>query len=421
VARPHPAWGILALAFAAVALPAALRGLLAVMTLPIEAETGWDRWVASAAAGTSMLLFGALGPFVAAAVVRWGGRRVMLAGLAMVVASLVWTPFAREPWAFVAAWGVLGGLGSGVLGIVFGNAVVGSWFVRRRGLATGILGAGIAASQLLVLPPAAWLVEAVGWRAGVVLGIALAGVTWAAAWRWMRDSPEDAGTTAYGSTAAPDRPGHARATPPRSPWPALRRGMRSPAFWLLAFPFFVCGLTTGGLIAVHLVPASIEHGIAPEVSVLILAVVGVLDFAGSIASGWLSDRWNAAALLAGYYGIRAVSLAALPLALAAGLPGLVPFALVYGLGWVATVAPTARIANQAFGVDGPVVFGWVYTAHQVGAFVAAVGAGVVHDVVGSYAPVFAAAAAMAAGAAATSLMLVPGARGGWTRAGATEA
>ncbi|MES2153680.1 MAG: MFS transporter [bacterium] len=400
--RPiHPAWLILAVAFLAVILPAAIRGLLSILAVPLESEFGWGRWVVSAAAGTSMLLFGILGPFVAAAVDRYGGRRVMVAGLVLLVASTAVAPWVRDPWGFILLWGVMGGLGSGLLGIVFGASVVDRWFAKRRGLAMGILSAAIATAQLVVLPPAALLVHAYGWRAGAIVAALLASVVLTAALLWMRNRPGDVGLGRYGESAEATQSQPAR----MGALPVLREVIGRPAFWMLAFPFFVCGLTTGGLIAVHLVPASLEHGMPEMASVMLLSTIGIFDFVGSLSSGWLSDRWNNAHLLGAYYGIRGLSLLALPAALNAGAPAMVIFTLVYGLGWVATVPPTARLCTALFGARGPVVFGWVYAVHQVGAAVAALGAGVVRDATGSYSPAFMAAAIMALGAAAMSLSI----------------
>jgi MFS family permease len=418
VARSHPAWRILALAFVAVVMPAAARGVLSILAVPLESELGWGRWVVSTAAGLSTLLFGLLGPFLAAAVGRFGARRVMLAGLATMAASMALAPVATHPVAFIAVWGGLAGFGSGVLGIVFGAAVVDRWFAARRGLAMGILSAAIATAQLVVLPPAAWLVGLAGWRGGVAVLAAWAAASLLAALRWMRDRPEQLGATPYGAPEAPSgsppAPTHPQPShlPPAGAWSAaaesvrvLGRSARRPVFWLLAIPFFVCGLTTGGLIAVHLVPASLEHGMPEMQSALLLSTIGVFDFAGSLLSGWLSDRWHNGRLLAFHYGIRALSLAALPAALDAGTTALVAFALVYGLGWVATVPPTVRLARTFFGADGPAVFGWTYAIHQVGAAVAAAGAGYLRDLSGSYSWAFYAAAVMAAGAVALSLAI----------------
>jgi predicted MFS family arabinose efflux permease len=158
-----------------------------------------------------------------------------------------------------------------------------------------------------------------------------------------------------------------------------------PSFWALAAAFAICGATTNGLIGIHFVPSAHDHGMPETVAAGLLAVVGVFDIAGTIGSGWLTDRVDPRLLLVGYYAFRGVGLALLPFLLSDALhPSIVVFVVVYGLDWVATVPPTVALCHRIFGVDGTVVFGWVFASHQFGAAVAALGAGVIRDQTGSY-------------------------------------
>jgi predicted MFS family arabinose efflux permease len=177
------------------------------------------------------------------------------------------------------------------------------------------------------------------------------------------------------------------------PLVALARATRSRDFWLLAGTFFICGASTNGLIGTHLIPAAHDHGIPEVAAAGLLAMMGVFDFAGTTASGWLTDRWSSRHLLFWYYALRGLSLLFLPTALAAGSgatgPALTMFAMFYGLDWIATVPPTVRLANEAFGIEsGPMMFGWVVAAHQVGAAASAYAAGLTRTVSGDYRPAF---------------------------------
>jgi predicted MFS family arabinose efflux permease len=155
----------------------------------------------------------------------------------------------------------------------------------------------------------------------------------------------------------------------------LRRCSRSRDFWLLFASFFVCGLSTNGLIGTHLVAACIDHGIAATSAAGLLAMMGIFDIAGTTGSGWLSDRYDNRWRLFMYYGLRGLSLIYLPFS-GYSLYGLSLFAVFYGLDWLATVPPTLRLTTDAFGAaDAPIVFGWILTGHQIGAAVAALGAG----------------------------------------------
>lgn len=184
---------------------------------------------------------------------------------------------------------------------------------------------------------------------------------------------------------AADPPAGPPVGPGRAAIKALRDASRTRAFWALAVGFAIFGASTNGLIGTHFVPAAHDHGMAATTAAGLLAVVGVFDVVGTIASGWLTDRVDPRVLLGAYYALRGVSLALLPVLLTDTLqPSVLVFVVVYGLDWVATVPPTVALCRELFGARGPVVFGWVFASHQVGAAVAAVAAGLVRDVTGEY-------------------------------------
>jgi sugar phosphate permease len=112
--------------------------------------------------------------------------------------------------------------------------------------------------------------------------------------------------------------------------------------------------------------------------------MGIFDLIGTTASGWLSDRVNNWALLGWYYGLRGIALLLLPFS-DFGISQLTVFAIFYGLDWIATVPPTVRLTTEYFGEkDGPLVYGWIATGHQLGAATAALGAGLVRSEFQSY-------------------------------------
>jgi predicted MFS family arabinose efflux permease len=166
---------------------------------------------------------------------------------------------------------------------------------------------------------------------------------------------------------------------------ALRDGLRTRDFWLLGGSFFICGASTNGLIGTHLVPACGDHGI-PEVRAAgLLAAMGICDLIGTTASGWLSDRYDARWLLFWYYGLRGLSLMYLPSAFGIASIGLPIFAVFYGLDWIATVPPTLKLVTNRFGrARAPMMFGWCFTGHQLGASAIAFIAGLIRTNTGSY-------------------------------------
>lgn len=269
------------------------------------------------------------------------------------------------------------------MALVFAATLTDRWFVRHRGLVTGVLTAGGATGQLVFLPLLAHLVEERGWRPAslTVAGAALAVVP--LVWFLLRDTPEEIGLTALGADGPVVRTpgGGAAARAVR----VLRDAARTRSFWYLAGGFAICGASTNGLVGTHFIPAAHDHGMPETVAASLLAVIGVFDIAGTIFSGWLSDRVDARLLLVVYYALRGLSLLVLPRLFAATTePSMLVFIVFYGLDWVATVPPTVALCRRIFGADGAVVFGWVFASHQVGAAVVATVAGVTRDHLGNY-------------------------------------
>jgi len=381
--RMHPAWRVAGATFVVLLVAAAIRATAGVLIVPFEHEFGWSRATISAAISVNLLLYGLMGPFCAALAQRIGVRRTMALAMALLAGVLLLATSIHSPWHLVVLWGFGVGIGTGMTALVLGAVVVTRWFSKHRGLVMGALTASTATGQLLFLPLLAHVAESDGWRWSVriVGGAALFAVVVSLV--FVRESPEALGVPMYGETAVAPAPRSA-GNPARIAVQSLFRAARHEDFWLLAGTFFVCGASTNGLVGTHLIPACVDHGI-PEVRAAgLLATMGLFDLVGTTMSGWLTDRWDSRRLLFAYYGLRGLSLIFLPQALTQQ-SGLFVFAVFYGLDWIATVPPTVRLATEAFGKDqGPIVFGWVVAAHQVGAAVAALGAGLIRTSLGDY-------------------------------------
>jgi MFS family permease len=404
--RIHRAWIIAAVTFATMLGAAAFRSAPSVLMDPLHMEFGWSHGTIGAAMAINMTLFGLMSPFAAALMDRFGIRPVVTVALLLVAVGSGLTVFMTASWQLLMLWGVLVGLGTGSMSVAFVATVSMRWFVARRGLVSGVLTAANATGQLIFLPVIAALATHHGWRsAALTVSIAAVAVL-PLVLLLLRDHPHDLGLLAYGATD--DDPGPARA--PRSGNGAalalrtLVAASRTRVFWLLAASFAVCGATTNGLIGTHFIPAAQDHGMPATTAAGLLAVVGVFDVVGTIASGWLTDRYDPRVLLIGYYTGRGLSLLALPSLLAPHtMPSTWVFILFYGLDWVATVPPTVALCREYFGERAPIVFGWVFAAHQLGAAVAAVGAGVIRDAAGTYDPAFYTAAVLCGVAAVVCL------------------
>ena len=402
----HYAWVVAAVTFLTLLAAAGVRATPGVLIVPLETEFGWSRATISFAVGVNILLYGLIGPFAAAVMDRFGLRRTMLAALALIATGVALTPLMTQPWQLVLLWGVIVGTGSGTTALVLGATVAARWFAVRRGLVMGVLTASTATGQLVFLPFLASLAVNHGWRSvsWVVATVAVAMIPVVAL--LMRDRPADIGLAPYGAEPGAMPAAGAHGNPAVTALLALRDGMRSRDFWLLAGSFFICGASTNGLIGTHLIPACIDHGIPEVTGATLLAAMGIFDFIGTTLSGWLSDRWSNRGLLAWYYALRGLSLVYLPFAFDVSFYGLPLFAVFCGLDWIATVPPTVRLTAQIFGAArGPIMFGWIAAAHQLGAAMAAFGAGALRTALGTYLEAFMFAGLLCLGAALMVLFI----------------
>jgi predicted MFS family arabinose efflux permease len=404
-ARLHYAWVMFAVTGITLLAAAGIRSTPGVLMVPLEAEFGWSRATISLAVSINLLLFGLVGPFAAAAMDRFGIRVVVSTALLLIATGAGLTALMSSTWQLYLLWGVVVGLGAGTMAEVFAATVANRWFVRRRGTVIGILTAATATGQLVFLPFLGLLVQESGWRY-VSLTVALSTLAVVPlALLFLRERPEDLGLRAYGANedALPSEP---RGNPIGIAFQSLSRASRSRTFWLLAATFFVCGASTYGLIGTHLIPAGIDHGMDAVAAASMLAVIGIFDVVGTVGSGWLTDRFDPRKLLFAYYGLRGLSLLLLPLAFASPNAGLILFIVFYGLDWVATVPPTITITTETFGLrDGPIVYGWVFTAHQLGGATVATAAGVIRTATGGYEWAFLGSGLLCLGAAGLSLLM----------------
>ncbi len=403
---PHRAWTVAAIAFVTIIGAAGFASLPGLLIDPLHEEFGWGRGTIGFAVSVNLALYGLTAPFAAALMDRFGIRTVIAAALTVIAAGGGLTVFMTEPWQLILCWGVLVGLGSGSMALAFAATVTNRWFVARRGLVTGLLTAGGASGQLIFLPLLSWIVERYDWRPAAMTVTVAALAIVPLVWLLLRDYPSDVGLAPYGADGPPTpRPAPRRGAARRA-LKALASASRTSSFWLLAGAFAICGASTNGLVKTHFVPAAHDHGMPVTAAASLLAVIGIFDILGTVASGWFTDRFDARRLLAVYYALRGLSLMFLPILLADTVhPPMIFFIVFYGLDWVATVPPTMALCREQYGEDSAIVFGWVLAAHQVGAGLVAFVGGVVRDAFGSYDLVWYGAGALCAIAALMSLVI----------------
>jgi sugar phosphate permease len=406
----HRAWWVAGITLLGLVSAAAFRSTTGVMLEPLEADFGWSRATTSGAVSLNLIVYGLTAPFAAALMERFGVRLVATLALALVSLAMTATLFMTTAWQLWLLWGFGVGIGTGALALVFGAVVANRWFVTRRGLVVGVFSAASSTGQLVFLPAVAHLTEGPGWRYAAALVGAFALVLVPLTWWLLRDRPADVGLAPYGAdpaTYVAEETGDPTEGAAAFAVRVLRESMRSRVFWVLVITFWICGWSTNGLIGTHFVPAAHDHGMPATTSASLLALIGIFDIAGTVASGWLTDRMDSRYLLFAYYGLRGLSLLVVPWVLAATVhPSLFLFIVFYGLDWVATVPPTVALCRQHFGVErSAVVFGWVYAGHMVGAGVAASFAGWVRQEAGDYFAAWMTAGGLCLGAAALCLLI----------------
>ncbi|MBO8178586.1 MAG: MFS transporter [Bacillus sp. (in: Bacteria)] len=385
--RIHYSWIILIITFFSIIVAGIVRSSSGVFIVPFENEFGWDRSVISLAFAISLFLYGISGPFMAALIEAFGLKKMMMAAMVTLLTGIVLTFFMQQSWHLILIWGIIIGLGSGLFLTVLSPYVANRWFEKRRGLAVGILTASTATGQLILLPVLAIVIENYSWRWAIGLILLLSIIMLVIILLFMKNSPREVGIFPYGLE---EEPKETTVVQKKNPiviaFQSLFEAVKVKEFWLLAGSFFICGLSTSGLIGTHFVSYCISYGIPVVTAASLLSFMGIFDLIGTTISGWLSDRLDNRWLLFWYYGLRGASLVLLTYALKEGsIILLVIFSVFYGLDWIATVPPTISISRQVFGIEkSGIIYGWIFASHQAGAAVAAYGGGLIYKIFNSY-------------------------------------
>jgi sugar phosphate permease len=396
--RFHYAWVVAGVTFFVLLTVAGIRSAAGIILLPLSQDTHWTIATISIAVAINVALYGAMGPFSAALMQRFGLRRSLLVALGVMAVSTAATSRITTPLQLDLTWGVGVGLGVGSSGMVLASLVATRWFASRRGTVVGAMTGATATGQLIFLPLLAFVADRFGWRpVGLVVCVCALLVAIPVA-LFMRDRPEDVGARPFGAPPPGEADNDAsaqaaaeRGNPFATVFAVLGRAVRNRDFLLIASTFFVCGASTNGFIATHWIAACGDHGIPQVKAAGLLAFMGVFSLIGTTVAGWLSDRYSSKGLLFFFYGSRGIALLAVPYLLDASNQWLLPlFMIFYGLDWLATVGPNLRVLTESLGrVDAPVAFGWCGVAHQMGAGTIAFLAGAIRTDTQSYNAAFA--------------------------------
>ena len=400
-------WIVVAATAAALLISSGVRSAPGVFLVPLQQETQWSTSVIAFAVSVGMLVLGLTAPLGGWLIDRFGPRKLAVVALITLSTGMAASAFASTPWQLTLLWGGVSGIGTGIISGVLGAAVAMRWFVTHRGLVIGMFGASTSAGQLLFVPGLMVTATTLGWRPSSLLISLAAMVAVLPVLLFLRNEPADVGTLPLGALPPGTLPPGTLPTPPQrqgSEAGIMHRALQSTEFWLLAGTFFICGATSTGLIGTHLIPHAHDHGIPQTTAAGMLALMGTMNFVGTLGSGWLTDRYDPRKLLALYYSFRGFSLLFLPFVTEP--VGLATFSILFGLDYIATVPPTTALVADHFGRRNVgTVYGWVFCSHQVGAALAAWGGGLARDTLGNYALAFLLAGLLAVAGALLSMRL----------------
>ena len=384
----HYAWVMAAIVFLFTLATSTIASSPQILILPITQAHGWDISDVSIATGLMYFMTAILCPIGAPLMLRIGVINVVLIVILLEIIGLLCTVLAFEKWHLLVSIGLCLGIASGIIGLGLSATVATRWFSARRGLVVGIMTSAFAAGQLVFMPLMAWITTVSNWQFAIAPGL-IGGIICGTLFFLLgKDWPSELNLSPYGDEKIYHPPKENTGNAITISFKALSGAISHPAFWILAITFFICGLTSTGIVGQHFIPFCADNNVGIVMASSYLALMGFFNFVGTMGSGWLSDRYNNYTLLGLYYGLRGLSLFYLPYS-NFDVFSLTLWAIFFGLDFIATVPPTVKLSGQFFGtINGPIVFGWIFGAHQLGSAVAAYGTGLSRDLLSTYVPAF---------------------------------
>ena len=333
---------------------------------PITMDRGWSRETFAFALAVQNLAWGIAGPFAGMLADRFGAYRVLLGGGLLYALGLVMMALATSGLAFTGSAGLLIGIAqSGCTYAVIYGVIGRNVAPEKRSWAMGVAAAAGSFGQFLMVPVENWLISAWGWQNALfILGCAVLAILPLA--RGLKEPARAAATGLQQSIAQ-----------------ALREAFTYRSFQLLMAGYFVCGFQVV-FIGVHMPSYLRDHGMAPGVATTSLALIGLFNVFGTYAAGLLGGRYAKRYILATIYALRSVVIIAF-LLLPLSPTSVYLFSATMGLLWLSTVPPTNALVAQIFGVQYlSMLGGFVFFSHQVGSFLGVWLGGRLYDATGNY-------------------------------------
>lgn len=378
----HYAWVILFLSFFGLLAAQGVRLSFGAFIQPFEKSFSLDRGTISLISTLSFVIYGISQPISGKIIDKFGVRKVMSFSAFFIGINILLIHFATEAWQVFILYGILASIGFGGLSNVATTVIISDWFNDKRGLAFGIMEAGGGAGQMLIVPASLALINNSGWRNTVVYtGGFLIFIVFPILLKFLKNHPSEKGLKAIGEVEndIKIKNDEVKDETKVSFWEVAKYKQ----FWFLVFQFFVCGITTTGLMDTHLIPLSHDCGFSNEVTGAAVSVLAGFNILGILLSGILADKLDNRIMLGVLYAVRSMSLIIL---IHSHKPFmLLVFAVVFGLVDFATVAPTQLLATRYFkNYSIGLILGWVFLSHQIGSALGAYAPGLLYDLSGGY-------------------------------------
>jgi len=343
---------------------------------PLAENFGWTRTVTAGAFSLCSLLQGLLFVITGRINDRFGPRLVMTFCGAVLGIGYFLMAQIETVWQFYLFYGVIIAIGmSG--GLVPMISTVSRWFVKRRGLMTGIVSGGVGLGLVIVPPVANWLISGYGWRTSYIIIGAASMVILVSAAQFLRRDPSQVGQSPYGaSEVAAENPDS------QASGLSFREALGTARFWVL-FLVSVCFGYYLLTVMTHFVPYATDLGISPSVAVSFIAIIGGVDIISRITGGGIADRTGAKRAYQVFWGLAIISF--LVLLVAGELWQFYLFAVLFGLAYGAKVALQSLAAGELLGIRSHgIIFGSHVFAGFIGGAIGPVASGFIFDVTGSY-------------------------------------
>ncbi|MDD4859329.1 MAG: MFS transporter [Dehalococcoidales bacterium] len=366
---------------------------------PVLNEFGWTRAETSGAYSLNMILIGVFSIFTGRLSDRFGARLVVtVLGFTMGLGYCLMSQI-NSIWQMYLIYGVLLSLGISGMWVPLISTIA-RWFVKRRGLMSGIAASGVGIGTMALPQLANYLITNYEWRTSYIIIGLIAMATIVIAAQFLRRDPGDMGLSAYGTDAVKTENNQLKAREVSAP-----RAIGGSTFWLICVVFLSANFCIQ-LAMVHIVPHATDIGISAAVAATIVSVIGIVSSGGKVVLGGIVDRIGSKRVALMFLILQSLSF--LWLLVAGEVWMLYIFAVVFGVSWAGFAVVQSPLIADYFGLRAHgAIFGLAIFVANIGGAAGSLLAGRIFDVTGSYFWAFISCAALGIAGQIASILLKP--------------